>query len=50
MGMIPAADMVEALKAAEDILGGLPVPLIIPDAGDVLPMVASPKTKGQSPN
>jgi nickel-dependent lactate racemase len=49
MGMIPAADMVEALKAAEDILGELPVPLIIPDAGDVLPVVGSPKARGQSP-
>ena len=41
MGMIPAKDMKEALKAAEEILGHLPVPLIIPDAGDILPVVGS---------
>jgi nickel-dependent lactate racemase len=39
MGMTPAKDMKEALKAAEEILGHLPVPLIIPDAGDILPVV-----------
>lgn len=49
MGMTPANDMKEALKAAEKILGELPVPLIIPDAGDILPVVGSPKPKAQSP-
>lgn len=39
MGMISAGNMGEALKTAEEILGGLPVPLIIPDAGDILPVV-----------
>jgi nickel-dependent lactate racemase len=39
MGMIPAKDMNEALKTAEGILGELPAPLIIPDAGDILPVV-----------
>jgi nickel-dependent lactate racemase len=39
MGMIPANDMKEALKKAEEILGDLPIPLIIPDAGDILPVV-----------
>jgi nickel-dependent lactate racemase len=39
MGMIHAADMKEALNAARNILGELPVPLIIPDAGDVLPVI-----------
>ena len=36
MGMIPAEDMNEALEAARRITGELPVPLIIPDAGDML--------------
>ena len=49
MGMIPAMNMNEALKAAEEVLGELPVPLIIPDAGDILPVVGSPKPKDQSP-
>ena len=49
MGMIPAVNMEEALKAAQEILGELPVPLVIPDAGDVLPVVGSPKPKVQSP-
>jgi nickel-dependent lactate racemase len=40
MGMTHANDMMEALKAAEDLLGELPVPLIIPDAGNILPVVA----------
>lgn len=39
MGMIPAADMKEAMEAAERILGELPVPLIMPDAGDMLPVI-----------
>jgi len=43
MGMIPAKNMREALKKAGEILGELPPPLIIPDAGDVLPVVKSPK-------
>jgi len=41
MGMIPADNMEEALKTAQKILGELPVPLIIPDAGDILPVVRS---------
>jgi len=49
MGMIPADNIGEALNAAKQILGVLPVPLIIPDAGDVLPVVGSPKPKAQSP-
>jgi len=43
MGMIPAMNMREALKKAREILGDLPEPLIIPDAGDVLPVVKSPE-------
>jgi nickel-dependent lactate racemase len=43
MGMTPAKDMKEALEAAEEILGELPVPLVIPDAGDVLPVVGKPE-------
>ena len=39
MGMIPAVNMEEALKAAQEILGELPVPVVIPDAGDVLPVI-----------
>jgi nickel-dependent lactate racemase len=41
MGMIPAANMEEALKTAQKILGELPVPLVIPDAGDILPVIGS---------
>ncbi|OGP79071.1 MAG: hypothetical protein A2Z26_03335 [Deltaproteobacteria bacterium RBG_16_66_15] len=37
MGMIPAADLPEAIDAAERVLGERPVPLLIPDAGYVLP-------------
>ncbi len=44
MGMIPAGDMGKALKEVERILGKLPVPVIIPDAGDVLPVVKSPES------
>jgi nickel-dependent lactate racemase len=39
MGMIPAQNMAEALKEAKGILGELPAPLILPDAGDILPAV-----------
>ncbi|MDF1527337.1 MAG: nickel-dependent lactate racemase [bacterium] len=45
MGIIPADNMEEALKAAREILGELPVPVIIPDAGDVLPVVGSAECK-----
>ncbi|UCG38159.1 MAG: nickel-dependent lactate racemase [bacterium] len=38
MGMIPSGTMEEALREAERILGGLPVPVILPDAGDTLPV------------
>jgi nickel-dependent lactate racemase len=37
MGMTPAASLEEALKKAESALGGLPPPLVMPDAGYVLP-------------
>jgi nickel-dependent lactate racemase len=36
MGMIPASDPEEALERATGILGELPVPLVLPDAGDIL--------------
>ncbi len=39
MGMIPAASLEDALKKAKERLGTLPVPLLIPDAGYVLPDV-----------
>jgi len=45
MGMIPADNMEEALKKAEEILGELPVPLVIPDAGDILPVVGNKKCR-----
>jgi nickel-dependent lactate racemase len=38
MGMIPAADPIEALEQAEKLLGGLPTPVVLPDAGDILLM------------
>ncbi len=37
MGMAPAASLPDALKKAEAALGELPPPLILPDAGYVLP-------------
>jgi len=37
MGMTPATSLTEAIRAAKAILGELPVPLVIPDAGYVLP-------------
>ncbi|HEX9191098.1 MAG TPA: nickel-dependent lactate racemase [Candidatus Deferrimicrobiaceae bacterium] len=37
MGMTPAASPAEALRIAKGMLGELPVPLVIPDAGYVLP-------------
>jgi nickel-dependent lactate racemase len=37
MGMTPAATLPDAIRAAKRVLGGLPVPLVIPDAGYVLP-------------
>jgi nickel-dependent lactate racemase len=37
MGMTPASSLDEALKKAEAALGELPPPLVIPDAGYVLP-------------
>ncbi len=40
MGMIPASSLEEALRKAEDLLGELPPPLVIPDAGYLLPDVA----------
>jgi len=43
MGMVPAGSMRDALDEARRILGDLPVPLIIPDAGDILPVVRNPQ-------
>ncbi len=40
MGMLPAASLDEAVRKAEKLLGGLPSPLVIPDAGTVLPDLA----------
>ena len=37
MGITPAASLADAVHAAKGILGELPVPLVIPDAGYVLP-------------
>jgi nickel-dependent lactate racemase len=37
MGMTPAPALAEAIRTAKAILGELPVPLVIPDAGYVLP-------------
>jgi nickel-dependent lactate racemase len=37
MGMTPAASLAEALRVAKGMLGEIPVPLVIPDAGYVLP-------------
>ena len=37
MGMTPAATLSEALRIAKGMLGELPVPLVMPDAGYVLP-------------
>ena len=39
MGMTPAASLEEAVRMAEGMLGALPTPLVIPDAGYVLPDV-----------
>jgi len=39
MGMTPAASIEEAVRMAEGMLGTLPTPLVIPDAGFVLPDV-----------
>lgn len=36
-GMIPAASLEDALRTAEGLLGGLPPPIVIPDAGYLLP-------------
>ncbi len=40
MGMVPATSLDDALRKADALLGGLPPPLVIPDAGFVLPDVA----------
>jgi nickel-dependent lactate racemase len=40
MGMTPAASLEDALRGAERFLGELPVPLVIPDAGYILPDIA----------
>jgi nickel-dependent lactate racemase len=45
MGMIPASNPEEALERATGILGELPVPLVLPDAGDTLTVVRSAECK-----
>ena len=40
MGMIPASSLDGAVRKAEELLGELPPPLVIPDAGYILPDVA----------
>ncbi len=40
MGMTPAASLDDALRTADGLLGGLPPPIVIPDAGTVLPDLA----------
>ena len=40
MGMTPASSLDDAIRKAETFLGDLPSPLVIPDAGFVLPDVA----------
>jgi hypothetical protein len=37
MAMTPASTLAEALEKAEGFLGGLPPPLVLPDAGYLLP-------------
>ena len=37
MGMTPAPALPDAIRTAKRFLGELPVPLVIPDAGYVLP-------------
>jgi hypothetical protein len=37
MGMTPAPSLSDAIRTAKRFLGELPVPLVIPDAGYVLP-------------
>ncbi|MGA8752940.1 MAG: hypothetical protein WB712_04740, partial [Candidatus Deferrimicrobium sp.] len=37
MGLTPAPTLPDAIRAAKRFLGELPVPLVIPDAGYVLP-------------
>jgi nickel-dependent lactate racemase len=41
MGMIPAPTLTEAVGIAKRILGELPVPLVVPDAGYVLPYASA---------
>jgi nickel-dependent lactate racemase len=40
MGMTPAPSLPDAIRTAKRFLGELPVPLVIPDAGYVLPDIA----------
>jgi lactate racemase len=42
MGLIPAASLGDAVSRARTLLGGLPSPLVIPDAGYVLPETPGP--------
>jgi len=46
MGMTPAASIEEAVRMAEGMLGTLPTPLVIPDAGHVLPDVGGVNLSG----
>jgi nickel-dependent lactate racemase len=46
MGMIPATNPVEALERAEELLGGLPVPVVLPNAGDTLVVINREKAGG----
>jgi nickel-dependent lactate racemase len=41
-GMIPAGSVEEAIAEARAILGDLPVPVVLPDAGDTLTVVDGP--------
>lgn len=52
MGMTPASSLDDAIRKAETFLGDLPSPLVIPDAGFVLPDVAGnvlPQPPGNLP-
>lgn len=50
MGIIPADSLDDALVRARGILGGLPPPLVIPDAGYLLPDVPAAPGPGQGAN
>jgi len=46
-GMIPASGVDEAISLARGLLGDLPVPIILPDAGETLTVIRSPKSNVQ---